>query len=197
LTIQVDRVLYSALAQSSDAAAAAASDPASASSAPQVASSSGTAGTTTLHISGRITSENEHVKKGAFHTLDLEMGRDFTVIKGEGEWDSVALERLQDMTEPGKGADVGAIVCGEGASPPLQSCLPYLSTREEKLTFLPVPPFSFSRTGVANICIITNHTTIIRQRIEVSVPRKRKGGATALGADKVRFLASLFFHLRN
>lgn len=118
LTIQVDRVLYSALAQNADAAAAAAADPANASSAQQVASSSGTAGTTTLHISGRITSENEHVKKGAFHTLDLEMGRDFTVIKGEGEWDSVALERLQDMTEPGRGADVGAIVCGEGAYPP-------------------------------------------------------------------------------
>jgi len=56
------------------------------------------------------------------------------------------------MTEPGKGADVGAIVCGE---------------------------------GLASICVITNHTTIIRQRIDVPVPRKRKGGATALGADKV------------
>lgn len=40
-------------------------------------------------------------------------------------------------------------------------------------------------TGVANICIITNHTTIIRQRIDVPVPRKRKGGGTALGADRV------------
>ncbi len=41
-----------------------------------------------------------------------------------------------------------------------------------------------ARAGLANICVITNHTTIIRQRIEVPVPRKRKGGATALGADK-------------
>lgn len=39
--------------------------------------------------------------------------------------------------------------------------------------------------GVANICIITNHTTIVRQRIDVPVPRKRKGGGTALGADRV------------
>lgn len=38
---------------------------------------------------------------------------------------------------------------------------------------------------MANICLITNHTTIIRQRIDVAVPRKRKGGGTALGADKV------------
>ncbi|BGP12890.1 hypothetical protein JCM10213_005157 [Rhodosporidiobolus nylandii] len=161
LTIEVDRVLYSALAQSEAAAASAAQDPASAATATQVASSSGTAGTTTLHVSGKITSETEHVKKGAFHTLDLEIGRDFTVIKGEGEWDSVALERLREMTEPGRGADVGAIVCGE---------------------------------GIANICVITNHTTIIRQRIDVPVPRKRKGGGTALGADKAhsRYLQQVY-----
>lgn len=40
--------------------------------------------------------------------------------------------------------------------------------------------------GMANICLITNHTTIIRQRIDVQMPRKRKGGSTALGAEKVR-----------
>jgi len=65
------------------------------------------------------------------------------------------------MTEPGRGADVGAIVCGE---------------------------------GLASICVITNHTTIIRQRIDVPVPRKRKGGATALGADKAhsRYLQQVY-----
>ncbi|GAA5831835.1 hypothetical protein JCM11251_003903 [Rhodosporidiobolus azoricus] len=161
LTIEVDRVLYSALAQSEAAAASAASDPNAATTATTVASSSGTSGTTTLHVSGKIVSENEHVKKGAFHTLDLEIGRDFTIIKGEGEWDSVAQERLREMTEPGRGADVGAIVCGE---------------------------------GLANICIITNHTTIIRQRIDVPVPRKRKGGGTALGADRAnsRYLQQVY-----
>jgi stalled ribosome rescue protein Dom34 len=40
--------------------------------------------------------------------------------------------------------------------------------------------------GIANICLLTQHTTIVRQRIDVPVPRKRKGGGTALGADKVR-----------
>ncbi|KWU45477.1 hypothetical protein RHOSPDRAFT_16518 [Rhodotorula sp. JG-1b] len=159
LTIQVDRVLYSALAQPDVAAAA---DPLAANGgSTAAAASSGTAGTTTLHVSGKVTSENEHVKKGAFHTLDLEIGRDFTIIKGEGEWDSVARERIKEMTEPGRGADVGAIVCGE---------------------------------GVANICIITNHTTIVRQRIDVPVPRKRKGGGTALGADRAhsKFLMQVY-----
>lgn len=30
--------------------------------------------------------------------------------------------------------------------------------------------------GVANICMITEHQTILRQKVEVPVPRKRKGG---------------------
>ncbi|BGP28964.1 Translation factor pelota [Rhodotorula toruloides] len=159
LTIQVDKVLYSALAQP-DSTSATSSSSAADSSAP-VAAASGTSGTTTLHVSGKITSENEHVKKGAYHTLDLEIGRDFTIIKGEGQWDSVARERLREMTEPGRGADVGAVVCGE---------------------------------GTANICIITNHTTIVKQRIDVPVPRKRKGGGTALGAERAnsRFLHHVY-----
>ncbi|GAA5872569.1 hypothetical protein JCM16303_004566 [Sporobolomyces ruberrimus] len=155
LTLQVDKVLYSALALSeqsqSSTPSTSSSSAATTASAPAV--SSGTSGTSTLHISGRVTSENPHVKKGAFHTLDLEVGRDFTIIKGIGSWDSIARDRIREMTEPGRGADVGAIVCGE---------------------------------GLASICVITNHTTIIRQRIDVAVPRKRKGGTTALGADKAQ-----------
>ena len=158
LTIIVSKVLYSALAQTSDAAPGTSGASASGASTPELTTapttgaSSSTAGTATLHVSGKVSSENQHVKKGAFHTLDLEVGRDFTIIKQEGEWDSIARERIREVTEPGRGAEVGAIVCGE---------------------------------GLANICVITNHTTIIRQRIDVPTPRKRKGGSTALGADKV------------
>ncbi|GAA5942300.1 ribosome dissociation factor DOM34 [Sporobolomyces koalae] len=164
LTLQVDKVLYSALAlseQQQQAQSAPSAAPSSSSTATAPAVSSGTSGTSTLHISGRVTSENPHVKKGAFHTLDLEVGRDFSIIKGIGSWDSIARDRIREMTEPGRGADVGAIVCGE---------------------------------GLANICIITNHTTIIRQRIDVPVPRKRKGGTTALGADKAhsRYLQQVY-----
>jgi len=116
LTLLVDKVLYSALALSeqSQQQTSSASATTGSSSAPAV--SSGTSGTSTLHVSGRVTSENPHVKKGAFHTLDLEVGRDFTIIKGIGSWDSVARQRIKEMTEPGRGADVGAIVCGEGES---------------------------------------------------------------------------------
>jgi protein pelota len=49
---------------------------------------------------------------GAFHTLDLETNRDVRIVKEE--WDSVALERVKEACDEGKGAEVGAIVCGEG-----------------------------------------------------------------------------------
>jgi protein pelota len=43
--------------------------------------------------------------------------------------------------------------------------------------------------GTANICMITEHQTILRQKIEVPVPRKRKGGADGhtKGMDKFFF----------
>ena len=65
-----------------------------------------------LSISGQVTEENPFVKMGAFHTLDLEVNRDVRIVKAE--WDSVALSRAQEACEEGRGAEVGAIVCGEG-----------------------------------------------------------------------------------
>jgi protein pelota len=71
--------------------------------------------TASLQISGRVAVENSFVKLGAFHTLDIEANRDVRIEKAE--WDSVALERLSDACVPGRGAEVGAIVCGEGKRP--------------------------------------------------------------------------------
>jgi hypothetical protein len=39
--------------------------------------------------------------------------RDFRLYKASG-WDSVSLERIEEATKEGRGADVGAIVLGEG-----------------------------------------------------------------------------------
>lgn len=68
-----------------------------------------------LHITGRVTSENQHVKLGAFHTLDVEANRDVRIEKADG-WDSVALSRVEEAIIPGRGAEVAAIVCGEGVA---------------------------------------------------------------------------------
>lgn len=94
-----------------------------------------------LHVSGRVAEENKHVKLGSFHTLDLELQRNFTLEKSEG-WDSVALETLQEAISQDKKAQLWAIIMQE---------------------------------GLANICVITDHQTVLRQRIDLSLPKKRAG----------------------
>ena len=51
---------------------------------------------------------------GQYHTLDLEMQRNVTIIKDE--WDSVALDRVKDACDVSKKAEVGAVVLQEGMS---------------------------------------------------------------------------------
>ena len=63
--------------------------------------------------------ENVHVKMNAFHTLDIEVGRDVRIEKDE--WDSIALATVNESCVPGRGAEVGAIVCGEGQPSSIRS----------------------------------------------------------------------------
>ena len=65
-----------------------------------------------LQVTGKVSEENSYVKMGAFHTLDLEMNRDVKIIKEM--WDAIALQRVDEACVEGRGAEVGAIVCGEG-----------------------------------------------------------------------------------
>ena len=76
---------------------------------------------------------------GAYHTIDLELNRKFTLRKRE--WDSVSLERVDTACDPVQHADVAAVVMQE---------------------------------GLAHVCLITPSMTLIRAKIEVSIPRKRK-----------------------
>ncbi|KAJ7068391.1 eRF1 domain 1-domain-containing protein [Mycena amicta] len=71
--------------------------------------------TATLHITGPVVSENQHVRLGAYHTLDIEAQRDIRIEKIES-WDSVASARVEESIIPGKGAEVAAVVCGEGTA---------------------------------------------------------------------------------
>ena len=95
-----------------------------------------------LRIKGRNAAENAHVKMGAYHTLDLELNRKFTLAKAE--WDSVALERVDVATNPTKRADfdVAAVVMQD---------------------------------GLAHVCLVTASMTIVRAKIDVQIPRKRRG----------------------
>jgi hypothetical protein len=48
------------------------------------------------------------VKRGAFHTIDLEPTHSFTLWKPL--WDSIALERVDAACDPTRTADVAAVV---------------------------------------------------------------------------------------
>ncbi|KAI8932314.1 hypothetical protein NX059_010509 [Plenodomus lindquistii] len=109
-----------------------------------------------LHVSGRVAVENEHVKLGQHHTLDLELNRNFTLEKAEG-WDSVALEMLKEACDNDRRAELWAVVLDE---------------------------------GTANICMITEHQTLLRQKIEVAIPRKRKGGIDGHAKGLTRFFST-------
>ncbi|CAL5870129.1 uncharacterized protein PFLUO_LOCUS4364 [Penicillium psychrofluorescens] len=104
-----------------------------------------------LHVSGQIINETPHTKIGQFHTLDLELNRNFTLEKDAGAddegtgWDSIAVEALKDAVDEGgkRRAEAVAVVMQE---------------------------------GLAHICFIGQFQTILKQKVEMSVPRKRHGG---------------------
>lgn len=68
--------------------------------------------TCVLRLSGRNRQETEHVKMGAYHTLDLELQRNFTIQKAV--WDTVVLDRLEEACDPVKQAEVAAVVMQPG-----------------------------------------------------------------------------------
>ncbi|CAG0912752.1 unnamed protein product [Notodromas monacha] len=95
-----------------------------------------------LRLKGRNTVENQYVKMGAYHTLDLEQNRKFTLFKVH--WDSVAIERVDSACDPTQHADLAAVVMQD---------------------------------GLAFICLVTSAMTLVRNKVEVQIPRKRKGNA--------------------
>lgn len=110
-----------------------------------------------LHVSGQIHEENKHVKLGSYHTLDLELQRNFTLEKGDG-WDTIALDILKESIDPTNRAQLWAIVMQD---------------------------------GLANICLITQYQTVLRQHIEVSIPKKRPGKPTSDHTNSVnKFFAT-------
>ncbi|KAL2078738.1 hypothetical protein ACEWY4_026423 [Coilia grayii] len=96
-----------------------------------------------LRVKGTNLEENQYVKMGAYHTIELELNRKFTLAKKV--WDSVVLDRIEQACDPAQKADVAAVVMQE---------------------------------GLANIVLVTSAMTLLRAKIEVTIPRKRKGSCT-------------------
>ncbi|XP_017482321.1 PREDICTED: protein pelota-like [Rhagoletis zephyria] len=109
-----------------------------------------------LRLKGRNIEENQYVKMGAYHTLDLELNRKFEIRKAE--WDTIALERIEMACDPTQSSDLAAIVMQE---------------------------------GLAYVCLITASMTLVRSKIEVSIPRKRKGHTQQHEKGLVKFYESV------
>ena len=65
-----------------------------------------------IRVKGRNTSETEHVKLGAYHTLDVDVGRAVKIEKHE--WDAVDVARLREAADPAASADLAVLLITEG-----------------------------------------------------------------------------------
>lgn len=110
-----------------------------------------------LHVSGQIARENKYAKIGQHHTLDLELNRNFTIDK---------------VVE---GKDGGAGWDSVAQAQLMEAVDPNKSTEAVAVVM---------QEGLGNICFLTSHQTILRQRVEASVPRKRTGAGRSADHDK-------------
>lgn len=109
-----------------------------------------------LRLKGRNIEENQFVKMGAYHTLDLELNRKFALQKSE--WDSISIERMDMACDVSQNADVAAVIMQE---------------------------------GLAHVCLITSSMTQVRSKIDVGIPRKRKGNVAQHEKGLVKFYDSV------
>lgn len=65
-----------------------------------------------LRIRGRNTTENEHVKIGSYHTIEIVPTRALTITKEV--WDSVHLEIIEQACNPAASADLAVVLIQEG-----------------------------------------------------------------------------------
>ncbi|KAF7177512.1 hypothetical protein CNMCM7691_005805 [Aspergillus felis] len=104
-----------------------------------------------LHVGGTIVNETPHTKVGQHHTLDLELNRNFTLEK--------------DIGANGEGVGWDSI-----AVQMLQDAVDESGKRRAEAVAVVM------QEGLAHICFIGQFQTILKQKVEMSVPRKRQGG---------------------
>ncbi|BCR85315.1 putative translation factor pelota [Aspergillus chevalieri] len=104
-----------------------------------------------LHVGGQIVNETPHTKIGQHHTLDLELNRNFTLEKEIG------------ANGEGVGWDSIAVQM-------LKDAVDEGGNRRAEAVAVVM------QEGIAHICFIGQFQTILKQKVEMSVPRKRMGG---------------------
>ena len=111
----------------------------------------------TLRLKGRNLTECEHVKLGAYHTIELEAGRQLALTKDV--WEPQDAERVASACDPAAGADVAAVLVSE---------------------------------GLANVCLVGACATLVRARVEASLPRKKGAAAAGYDGAVARFHARVY-----
>ncbi|GMH35858.1 hypothetical protein BSKO_03726 [Bryopsis sp. KO-2023] len=80
-----------------------------------------------LRLRGRNMVENEHVRLGAYHTIELGPNRQFTINKAS--WDAMDIDRIRQSTDAELSADLAVVLITEGLA---QVCLVGGSTTIQK-----------------------------------------------------------------
>ena len=65
-----------------------------------------------IRLKGRNETESEHVKLGAYHTLEVEPHRAVSIEKDQ--WDASDLARVKEACDPAASADLACLLIGEG-----------------------------------------------------------------------------------
>ena len=115
------------------------------------------AGAGTLRLNGRTTNDHEDVPLNSFHTLQLEPQLKCDIYKDE--WDSFAINQLEEACDIANRSDIAAIVL---------------------------------QPGLAHICLVTDAMTVIRQKIEVTIPKKRRGDNSGMEKAVQKFYKQIY-----
>jgi len=117
-----------------------------------------------VRIRGRVSVENDHVRMGSYHTLDV--GLDQRVTLTRDRWDAVHLDLIESACNPDASADVVAILLSSVTGS--------------------------SGRGCANIASVTSHLTTVRAAVEVSIPKRRPGRPDGAGKAVEKFYKGVY-----
>lgn len=67
-----------------------------------------------MRLSGKSLAANEYVPLNSYHTAEVELNKDLTILKEN--WDSYDMSVLKDLCSVEKKADIGAVVLEEGVA---------------------------------------------------------------------------------
>ncbi len=115
-----------------------------------------------MRVAGTNKTETQWVKRGQFHTFELQPFVEFTVSKAH--WDPVTLARIDAACDAGRGAKTACIVMEE---------------------------------GLAHICLVSSSLTLLKAKVEKSIPRKSALSASKRSTAMDKFMMGVYTAMVN